>query len=193
MSYLFRITAEFDSGHAANSIRFRSLVSILCQLQGLKWYLNHPQLVEYVLKHSNAIKNWDSQKSSIMLTMTGRARLFHHEILSDMPNILTHMTSYLGLECMPALRRLLLGFSKLTGVLKCSGLVRGSLSSVSLSIKCLSPFRHICVRFSVAMSPSSNTFRTETEIYYKSIKSMQFRCKTLLGYLTNKSTFGQLH
>ena len=94
-----------------------------------------------------------------MLPLTGRARLLHHEMLLNMPYIyiLTHMTSYLGLECMPALRRLLLGFSKLTGVLKCSGLVRGSLSSVSLSIKCLSPFRHICVRFSVAMSPSSNT------------------------------------
>ena len=167
------------------SIWFRSLVSILRQLQGLKWYLSyHPQLVEYVPKHSNATKNWESQKSSIMLPLTGRARLLHHEMLLNMPYIyiLTHMTSYLGLECMPALRRLLLGFSKLTGVLKCSGLVRGSLSSVSLSIKCLSPFRHICVRFSVAMSPSSNTTGTKVGIYYKSFKNMQFRCKTLLGW-----------
>ena len=116
-----------------------------------------------------------------MLPLTGRARLLHHEILLNMPYILTHMTSYLGLECMPALRRLLLGFSKLTGVLKCSGLVRGSLSSVSLSIKCLSPFRHICVRFSVAMSPSSNTTKTKTEIYHKSFKNIQLRCKSLLG------------
>lgn len=64
---------------------------------------------------------------------------------------------YLGLVCVPVLRRRVCVLSRLTGVLKCSGLVRGNLSKVSLSIKCLSPFRQICVRLSVAMSPSSNT------------------------------------